>query len=71
MYLGATVYWIRFLNSAKHVQIGEMPTGSASKKKKSSSDIWYDVAGWVLLGGIVFGWVSLAKNTPAPAPALK
>jgi hypothetical protein len=48
-----------------------MPTGSASKKKKSSSDIWYDVAGWVLLGGIIFGWISLAKNTPAPAPALK
>ena len=55
------------------MQMGEMPMGGggASSKKKNSTDIWYDVAGWVLLGGIMFGWVSLAKNTPAPSPALK
>ena len=55
------------------MQIGEVASGGAgaSKSKKSSSDIWYDVAGWVLLGGILAGWVSLAKNTPAPQPALK
>lgn len=62
------------LRVRRHAQMGEMPLGGGgggSKKKKNSSDIWYDVAGWVLLGGIVFGWVSLAKNTPAPSPALK
>ncbi len=55
------------------MQMSEMPMGGggASNKKKNSTDIWYDVAGWVLLGGIMFGWVSLARNTPAPSPALK
>lgn len=48
------------------------PGSTGSDRKASTSDFWYDVAGWVCLAGIVTGWIALARNAaPAAAPALK
>ncbi|CAI7800927.1 unnamed protein product, partial [Closterium sp. NIES-54] len=40
------------------------------QKKKKSSDLWYDVAGWVILSVGVVAWLSiLSARAPPPAAA--
>ncbi|KAK9842048.1 hypothetical protein WJX81_005937 [Elliptochloris bilobata] len=56
------------LREAQH----KSPGGGSSERKVSTSDFWYDVAGWVCLAGIVTGWIALARTAaPATTPAVK
>jgi hypothetical protein len=46
----------------------EVGSSSSAGRKKAANDWWYDVAGWVVLGGIIAGWVILARNAAPPQP---
>ncbi|KAJ7295344.1 hypothetical protein O6H91_Y196200 [Diphasiastrum complanatum] len=48
-------------------------TSKGTKKKKSNTDLKYDILGWIVLAAGVVAWVGMAKSAmpPPPAPTLR
>ena len=44
------------------MQRGLSARETAQSGPSSTSDVWYDVAGWAILVGIGVAWVSLART---------
>ena len=42
--------------------------GGSGLRSKSTSDFWYDVAGWGIMIASVFGVLALARNSQPVAP---
>mmetsp|Transcript_7499 Transcript_7499/g.21215 ORF Transcript_7499/g.21215 Transcript_7499/m.21215 type:complete len:207 (+) Transcript_7499:222-842(+) len=48
-------------------QPGSGKGAASSKSAGGDSDVWYDVGGWVILAGVIFGMLAMAAPPPQPA----
>ncbi|KAJ4848995.1 mitochondrial import receptor subunit tom20 [Turnera subulata] len=55
--------------SQQNISGGAAPSNTRAAKKKKSSDLKYDICGWIILAVGIFAWVGMAKaNLPPPPP---